>query len=475
MKNIVILGAGESGVGTALLAKKLGFNVFVSDKSAIKDSFRKELDAANIAYESGTHDKKRLFAADQIVKSPGISEKIDLIQSLILRGLPIISEIEFAYQCLPLLSETPPFIIAITGSNGKTTTTGLTYHLLQTAGLDVAVGGNIGKSFARLLAEEALHAFYVLELSSFQLDDIKTFRPNVSMILNITPDHLDRYDYKFENYAASKFRIAMNQVEGDVLIYNGNDPESYRQFNHYEGPIKTEPIWAENWTVGKAIDIKEVTVYVETDEADMYKQLSLASASEQFSEGKTDVVDYHYALTNPHLQGPHNYFNACCAIHAFDAAGGDKTLIQKGLDTFTNAPHRLEFVANVNGTDYFNDSKATNVDSVFWALSSMTKPTVLIIGGQDKGNDYHQIETLVRQKVKAIVALGVDNSKIVSFFGRFVKNLEETESAAEAVAIAAQYTEGGDAVLLSPACASFDLFKNYEDRGDQFKAAVRNL
>ena len=475
MKNIVILGAGESGVGTALLAKKLGFNVFVSDKSAIKDNFRKELDAANIAYESGTHDKKRLFAADQIVKSPGIPEKIDLIQSLILRGLPIISEIEFAYQCLPLLSETPPFIIAITGSNGKTTTTGLTYHLLQTAGLDVAVGGNIGKSFARLLAEEALHAFYVLELSSFQLDDIKTFRPNVSMILNITPDHLDRYDYKFENYAASKFRIAMNQVEGDLIIYNGNDPESHRKFKSYDGPATTKPIWAEKWTVGKPIEIREVTMYLDIKEEDYHKHVSRASTVRRLKEAPMDVVDYRYELTNPHLQGPHNYFNAFCAIKAFGAAGGDKSLIQKGLDTFTNAPHRLEFVANVNGTDYFNDSKATNVDSVFWALSSMTKPTVLIIGGQDKGNDYHQIEALVRQKVKAIIALGVDNSKIVAFFSPIIKNLEETESAAEAVSVAAKYTEGGDAVLLSPACASFDLFKNYEDRGDQFKAAVRNL
>lgn len=475
MKNIVILGAGESGVGAALLAKKLGFNVFVSDKSAIKDNFRKELDAANIAYESGTHDKKRIFAADQIVKSPGISEKIDLIQSLILRGLPIVSEIEFAYQCLPLLSETLPFIIGITGSNGKTTTTGLTYHLLQTAGLDVAVGGNIGKSFARLLAEEALHAFYVLELSSFQLDDIKTFRPNVSMILNITPDHLDRYDYKFEHYAAAKFRIAMNQTQDDLLIFNGNDAESQRQLKKYDRSVKTEPIWAEKWTAGKAIYIKEIRVHIELTEEDCHKHVSRAAAMRRLKDCPTETFDYNYELTNPHLQGPHNYFNAFCAIKAFGAAGGDKSLIQKGLDTFVNAPHRLEFVANVNGTDYFNDSKATNVDSVFWALSAMTKPTILIIGGQDKGNDYRQIEALVRQKVKAIVALGVDNSKIVAFFSPIVKYLEETQSAAEAVAVAAKYTEGGDAVLLSPACASFDLFKNYEDRGEQFKTAVRNL
>jgi UDP-N-acetylmuramoylalanine--D-glutamate ligase len=459
MKNIVILGAGESGVGAALLAQKLGFTVFVSDKSPIKENFRSELNAANIAYESGHHDRNRILAADQVVKSPGIPEKIDLIQALILRGVPIVSEIEFAYQNLPLLTEKPPFIIGITGSNGKTTTTGLTYHLLKTAGADVAVGGNIGNSFARILAEEPLHDYYVLELSSFQLDDIKTFRPNVSMILNITPDHLDRYDYKFDNYAAAKFRIMMNQIKGDTAIYNGNDAESHRRLKNYEGVVDTIPIWADNWVAGKEIKMRQTTLH-----PDYEKETITASH-----------LDYAYTLTNPHLQGPHNYFNAMCAIRAFKATTADKSLIQKGLDTFANAPHRLEFVANVNGTDYFNDSKATNVDSVFWALSAMTKPTVLIIGGQDKGNDYHQIEDLVRQKVKAIVALGVDNSKIVAFFSPIVKNLEETSSAAEAVAVAAKYTEGADAVLLSPACASFDLFKNYEDRGEQFKAAVLGM
>jgi UDP-N-acetylmuramoylalanine--D-glutamate ligase len=459
MKNIVILGAGESGVGAALLAQKLGFNVFVSDKSVIKDNFRAELDAANIAYESGNHDRHRIFAATQIVKSPGISEKIDLIQALILRGVPIVSEIEFAYQNLSFFSKKTPFIIGITGSNGKTTTTGLTYHLLKTAGADVAVGGNIGKSFARLLIEEEIHDYYVLELSSFQLDDIKTFRPNVSMILNITPDHLDRYDYKFDNYVASKFRIMMNQGEGDTVIYNGNDPESDRRLKNYRGDVKTIPVWMNDWKAGKKIGFHEMLV------------------TPNFGKRKLETVDIDedYEVTNPHLQGPHNYFNSFCAIHAFRATTADKTLIQKGLDTFVNAPHRLEFVTNINGTDYYNDSKATNVDSVFWALSAMTKPTILILGGQDKGNDYRQIEDLVRQKVKAIVAMGVDNSKILAFFSPIVKNLEETASAAEAVSVAAKYTEGGDVVLLSPACASFDLFKNYEDRGEQFKAAVRSL
>jgi UDP-N-acetylmuramoylalanine--D-glutamate ligase len=459
MKNIVILGAGESGVGAALLAQKLGFNVFVSDKSPIKDDFRAELDGANIAYESGNHDTNRILDADQVVKSPGIPNKIDLIQALILRGVPIVSEIEFAYQCLPILSKKKPFIIAITGSNGKTTTTGLMYHLLKTAGIKVAVGGNIGKSFARLLTEKKLYDYYVLELSSFQLDDIKTFRPNISMILNITPDHLDRYDYKFEHYAASKFRIMMNQNEDNLLIYNVDDSMCAEGLTKYQNNVKTISVQMNNWQAGKQVGFHEVLV------------------SNFFVKGKlkTTEIDEDYDVTNLHLQGPHNYFNAACAINAFRATTANRALIQKGLDTFVNAPHRLEFVANINGTDYFNDSKATNVDSVFWALSAMTKPTILIIGGQDKGNDYHQIEDLVRQKVTTIVAMGVDNSKILSFFSPIVKNIEETGSAAEAVSVAAKYTEGGDVVLLSPACASFDLFKNYEDRGEQFKAAVLTL
>ncbi|MDZ7877517.1 MAG: UDP-N-acetylmuramoyl-L-alanine--D-glutamate ligase [Saprospiraceae bacterium] len=458
MKNIVILGAGESGVGAALLAQKMGFNVFVSDKSPIKDNFRAELDRANIAYESGNHDINRIFAAHQVVKSPGIPNKIDLIKAIILRGIPIVSEIEFAYQNSFFLSEKKPLIIGITGSNGKTTTTGLTYHLLKTAGADVAVGGNIGKSFARLLAEEAVHDYYVLELSSFQLDDIATFRPDVSMILNITPDHLDRYDYKFDNYVAAKFRVMMNQGQGDVFIYNNNDPELVKKFDAYQGDIKTIPVRADDWKVGKPIVLRETK----------------SRTSKEMGKTKTVFVDYHYDLTNPHLQGPHNYFNALCAIHAFRATKADRKWLQNGLNTFVNAPHRLEFVANIKGTDYYNDSKATNVDSVFWALSAMTKPTILILGGQDKGNDYTQIEDLVREKVKAIVAMGVDNSKIVAFFSPIVKILEETHSAAEAVSVARVYTEGGDVVLLSPACASFDLFKNYEDRGEQFKTAVNN-
>jgi UDP-N-acetylmuramoylalanine--D-glutamate ligase len=459
MKKIVILGAGESGVGAALLAKKIGLDVFVSDKSVIKDNFRAELDAANIAYESEHHDINRIFAADKIVKSPGIPDQMNLIKVLKGQGVPVISEIEFAYENLSFFGKKKPFIIGITGSNGKTTTTGLTYHLLKTAKADVAVGGNIGKSFARLLVEEKIHDYYVLELSSFQLDGIYTFRPNVSMILNITPDHLDRYDYKFENYVASKFRIMMNQGEGDTLIYNGNDPESDKKFKHYRGDINTIPVWMNNWEAGKKIEFHEVL------------------ATPNFGKRKIETVeiDEEYTVTNPHLQGPHNYFNALCAVHAFRLTRANKALIQKGLDSFTNAPHRLEFVANINGTDYYNDSKATNVDSVFWALSAMSKSTILILGGQDKGNDYRQIEALVRQKVTAIVAMGVDNAPILEFFSPIVKHIEEASSVAEAVQIAEKYSEGEDVVLLSPACASFDLFKNYEDRGTQFKDAVLKI
>ncbi len=430
MKKIVILGAGESGVGAALLAKKQGFEVFVSDKSPIKDNYKAELDAAEIAYESGAHTEGVIFGADEIVKSPGIPDKIALIVEAKKRKIPIISEIEFASRF------TKARIIGITGSNGKTTTTSLTYHLLKTGGWDVAVGGNIGKSFARILAEEPQHEMYVLELSSFQLDGIQTFRPYISILLNITPDHLDRYDYKMANYVASKFRITMNQTEDDILITNQDDPEITR--------FRDKNILQPNeWLISTHFD--------------------------------SPILRGRFDMSKTQLRGPHNYFNASCAIAAAIVCGVGDAKIQRGLETFVNAPHRLEFVKTINNTDYINDSKATNVDSVFWALSAMDKPTVLILGGQDKGNDYRQIEKLVRQKVKALVCLGVDNSKIMDFFTPFVKNIEEARSAAEAVQIAAKYTEGGDVVLLSPACASFDLFKNYEDRGEQFKKQVLSL
>lgn len=427
MKKIVILGAGESGVGAALLAKKQGFEVFVSDKNAIKDNYKAELDEAQIPYESGVHTEGVILTADEIIKSPGIPEKIALIHTIQRHKIPIISEIEFASRF------TKSRIIGITGSNGKTTTTSLVYHIFKTGGLDVAVGGNIGKSFARLLAEEPEHDFYVLELSSFQLDGIHTFRPYISILLNITPDHLDRYDYKMANYVASKFRITMNQTEDDIFITNKEDLE-IKRFRD------TNIIQPNEWVISTHFD--------------------------------SDLLRGRFDMSKTNLRGPHNYFNASCAIASAIVCGVSDAKIQKGLETFVNAPHRLEFVANINGTDYINDSKATNVDSVFWALKAMKKPTVLILGGQDKGNDYTAIEKIVAEKVKALVCMGVDNQKLLEFFTSIVKNIEETHSAADAVRVAAKYTEGGDVVLLSPACASFDLFKNYEDRGEQFKKEV---
>jgi UDP-N-acetylmuramoylalanine--D-glutamate ligase len=430
MKKIVILGAGESGVGAALLAKKQGFDVFVSDKSPIKDNYQAELIAAHIPFEGGGHTEGIILAADEIVKSPGIPEKISLLHDARRHKIPIISEIEFASRF------TKARIIGITGSNGKTTTTSLIYHIFKADGMDVAVGGNIGKSFARLLAEEPERAFYVLELSSFQLDGIRTFRPFISILLNITPDHLDRYDYKMANYVASKFRITMNQTEDDIFITNKDDLE-IKRFRD------TNIINPNEWVIGTHFD--------------------------------TDILRGRFDMSKSNLKGPHNYFNASCAIAAAIVCGVSDKNIQHSLETFVNAPHRLEFVANIKGTDYINDSKATNVDSVYWALKAMKKPVILILGGQDKGNDYRSIEKLVREKVKALICMGVDNQKIVAHFTPIVKNIEETHSVADAVQVAAKYTEGGDVVLLSPACASFDLFKNYEDRGEQFKKAVLSL
>ena len=427
MKKLVILGAGESGVGAALLAKKVGYDVFVSDKSPIKENYKAELEAAQIPYESGGHTEGIIMSADEIVKSPGIPEKISLIHDAQRHRIPIISEIEFAGR------HTDAKIIGITGSNGKTTTTSLTYHILKTGGLNVGVGGNIGKSFARLLAEEPPHDFYVLELSSFQLDGIHTFRPFVSILLNITPDHLDRYDYKMANYVASKFRITMNQTEDDIFITNKEDPE-IKRFRD------TNLIQPNEWVISTHFD--------------------------------SDLLRGRFDMSKTSLRGPHNYFNASCAIATAIVCGVSDEKIQKSLETFVNAPHRLEFVAHINGTDYINDSKATNVDSVYWALKAMNKPTILILGGQDKGNDYAAIEKIVSEKVKAIVCMGVDNHKILEFFTPIVKNIEETHSMEDAVRVAKKYAEGDDVVLLSPACASFDLFKNYEERGDQFKKEV---
>ncbi len=430
---IAILGGGESGTGAALLAKHLGHEVFLSDGGKLKESYKNELRDKGIPNEEGKHTWTSIFEADEIIKSPGIPDGLPPLAELRRLGKPVISEIEFAGR------HTSATIIGITGSNGKTTTTRLTHHLLTTAGLNAAIGGNVGYSFARNIIENKSD-YHVLELSSFQLDGIVSFRPHIAILLNITPDHLDRYEYKMENYVRSKFRIAMNQQESDLLITNAGDPEiqNYLNFN------KLAP---------RRIEIP--TLFSST------KKLVVAGSE--------------YDMTGCRLKGPHNFFNASCAIHAAKAVGVSDEAIQAGLNTFVNDPHRLEFVAEINGVEYINDSKATNVDSVFYALQAMGKPIVWIAGGTDKGNDYSPIEDLVRQKVKALICLGVDNSKLMAVFSPILKNIEEARSAKEAVERASIYAESGDMVLLSPACASFDLFKNYEDRGNQFKKEVLNL
>lgn len=430
---IAILGAGESGVGAAILAKQKGHKVFVSDKGQIKEHYKAELNQHGIAFEEGTHDHERILAMNLIIKSPGIPDKAPLLQEIHRKGLPVISEIEFAARY------TQSFTIGITGSNGKTTTTNLTYHLLATAGKDVAMGGNVGKSFARIVAERD-YPFYILELSSFQLEGIQEYRPDISMILNITPDHLDRYEYQLEKYAAAKFNIIKAQEATDTFLYNADDPilGSLRE-NHP--------------TLAKTV-----------------------SLSFQMTEGtRLNVGGFTFDMSTTPLMGRHNYMNALFAVHTALQVGIAPKVIQKGLNTFINAPHRLEKVATVNGVAYINDSKATNVDSVYYALEAMTQPTVWIVGGQDKGNDYGPLLDFVKAKVKTIVCMGLDNSKIVKNFSGMVDNIVETGSAVEAVQTAARFASAGDTVLLSPACASFDLFQNYEDRGNQFKAAVLQL
>lgn len=427
---ISILGAGESGVGAALLARHLGFEVFVSDAGNIAEHYILELRDKGIPYEESKHTWTSIFDADEVVKSPGIPDHTPLLQELRRLGKTVISEIEFASRY------TTAVLIGITGSNGKTTTTLLTHHLLKTAGFPVALGGNVGFSFARSIIENKSD-YHVLELSSFQLDGIASFRPNVAILLNITPDHLDRYEHKMENYVRSKFRIAMNQRQEDVLILNGDDPEiqNYLQKHSLAAQLIKVPAHFENTP-------------------------SLTAGDAVFDMRKCG------------LKGAHNLFNATCAIHAAKAVGVKNEMIQRGLDTFVNVPHRLEKVAVVKDVEYINDSKATNVDAVFYALQAMGKPVVWIAGGTDKGNDYSPIIRLVGQKVKALICLGADNEKLLRAFSPVLKNIEETSSAKEAVERAAIYAEPGDVVLLSPACASFDLFENYEDRGEQFKAAV---
>jgi len=444
-KRLVILGGGESGVGAALLGVKEGYNVLLMDESSLKDGYRKELQQAKIEFIENGIDEGRLLTADEVVKSPGIPEKNTWIKKIREKEIPVISEIELAFR-----HKGNSKIIAITGSNGKSTTTALTFYICQTAGLNCALVGNIGYSFAKQVAEDP-RELYVAEISSFQLDDIIEFRPNVAVLLNITEDHLDRYEYKFENYVRSKFRITMNQTSEDYFIYNLDDEVVTNYLKHK--PIKSFQL---------PISMKQKVAkggYIQNNEMHI-----------KAKEEQTQMSIYDFAL-----KGKHNQYNTMAASVAGATMDIRKEKIREAVETFENLEHRMEMVATVRGVEFINDSKATNVNSTWFALESMTKPTVLILGGIDKGNDYSLLQDLVKEKVKAIVCMGVDNSKIHTAFDGKVSTIVDTASAEEAVNLSYRLATVGDVVLLSPACASFDLFKNYEDRGKQFKEAVKNL
>ena len=440
-KRIVILGAGESGVGAAILAQKKNYDVFVSDSNYIKDKYKEELEKNNISFEENNHSEDIILSADEIIKSPGIPDTAAIIKKATEKNIPIISEIEFAYRF------TKAKLVCITGSNGKTTTTLLTYEIFKNAGLNVALAGNIGNSFARQVAENDFD-YYVLEISSFQLDNMYDFKADTAVLLNITPDHLDRYDYNMDNYIKSKMRITQNQTENDYFIYNTDDNNILK----YVNKVKSRKI--------------PFSIKVELDEGAYFdSQMIKIRAKEQFLEMLSGEIS---------LKGKHNIYNSMAAAVAAQVNNIKNPVIRKTLATFKNVEHRLEEVATVKGVNFINDSKATNVNSVWYALESIEKNIILILGGLDKGNDYNEILKLVREKVKYIVALGADNSKIKKFFSPFVKVID-TKSMEEAVKQSYLKAEEGDTVLLSPACASFDLFKNYEDRGKQFKNCVLNL
>ncbi|HEX7903764.1 MAG TPA: UDP-N-acetylmuramoyl-L-alanine--D-glutamate ligase [Chitinophagaceae bacterium] len=449
-KRMVILGGGESGVGAALLAKQQGYEVFLSDGSSLKENYRNELRNAGIDFEEGQHDEAKILMADEVVKSPGIPEKNELVKKIREKGIEVISEIELAYRY-----KGNSKIIAITGSNGKTTTTALTYHICNQAGLECAMVGNIGFSFAKQVALEP-KALYVIEISSFQLDDIKTFRPDIAILTNITEDHLDRYDYNFENYIRSKFRIAMNQQSTDHFIYCYDDEVTMKYLNR---PV----------TIGFNIQSNQLPISMKREltngafikDGDMYVRTG---------QDFTSMSVFDFAL-----KGKHNQYNTMAACVAATILDIRKDNIRDAVQNFQSLEHRMEHVATIRGVEFINDSKATNVNSTWYALESMTKPTILILGGVDKGNDYSLITELVKEKVKSIICLGTDNRKIHEAFGNFVSPIVNTGSALEAVHAAFHFAEKGDVVLLSPACASFDLFKNYEDRGNQFKQAVKEL
>lgn len=443
-KRIVVLGAGESGTGAAILAKVKDFDVWLSDMGKIAPKYKAKLNEFQVNWEEGQHTEEKILMADEVVKSPGIPDNAPIIQKIISKNIPIISEIEFAGRY------TDAKMVCITGSNGKTTTTLLTYHILQEAGLNVGLAGNVGKSLAYQVATEK-HDVYVIELSSFQLDNMYEFKANIAVLMNITPDHLDRYDYKMENYVAAKFRIIRNQTDEDYFIFWQDDPIIAAQLQRLKIESRLLPFSEQHNVDTKA--------YLEDGE------LIINTTHEQVEVPKNDLA----------LKGLHNLYNSMAAGLSATVLDIKKDVIRKALEDFEAVEHRLEYVSTINGVKYINDSKATNVNSCWYALESMQAPTVLILGGKDKGNDYTEIEQFVKDKVKAIVCLGVDNSKLHNFFEGKVPVITDAGSMQEAVEKCHNIAQPGDVVLLSPCCASFDLFKSYEDRGEQFKTQVHNL
>ena len=443
MKRLIVLGGGESGVGTALLGKAKGYDVFVSDNGTIKENYKNVLINNEIEWEEGIHTASKIINANVVMKSPGIPDKVPLVKQLIEKGIPVISEIEFAAQF------TDATIIGITGSNGKTTTATLTHHLLKND-LDVSLAGNIGDSFAKQVFLKDFE-YFVLEISSFQLDGTQKFKPKIAVLTNITPDHLDRYDYQFENYVESKFRIVKNQTKDDYFIYDADDPviDAWLKSNSIQStllPFSLE-MKIEN---GAYLEKQNIIITIDNNQIVM-------------------------PTTSLALEGKHNIKNAMAAATVANLLNIRKQTIRESLENFQGVEHRLEQVLRINKVEYINDSKATNVNATYYALESMDAPTVWIVGGEDKGNNYEELFPFVNEKVKAIICLGIDNEKLLRTFGNMVDIIVETQFMSEAVKIAYKIAEAGDNVLLSPACASFDLFENYEDRGRQFKEAVRNL
>jgi UDP-N-acetylmuramoylalanine--D-glutamate ligase len=442
-EKIVILGAGESGTGAALLAKAKGYDVYVSDAGVLKDKYRDELSAEAIPFEEGTHTEDKILAGDLIIKSPGIGPKTPVMQKVAGANIPVIDELEFAFR------HTDAKVVAVTGTNGKTTTTLLTYHLMKEAGFNVALAGNVGFSMARQVAR-AKFDWYVLEISSYQLDGTETFKPEIGLLLNITPDHLDRYEHTMQNYVNSKFQLVRNMSRQERFIYYADDPIIASE-------MKTRTV------VPTQIPIS----------------LNSGSGTKVYFDGEKMTFNlrekFSIAQSETTLKGPHNLINTMAAVTAAYTCGVTTAAIRAALKTFVNAPHRLEPVGTIRGVQFINDSKATNVDSVVYALGSFDQPLIWIAGGIDKGNDYNLIKDAVRKKVRALICLGKDNDKLKKAFGDVVPVIKETQSVKELVKMSLELAKQGDVVLLSPACASFDLFRNYEDRGDQFRSAVTEL